>query len=704
MSDRLMSGDPRGDSWFVYLPEKLEPKQVMNILRASLAGDLWQLWSLSQLMMRSWPMLRKCSHELRGAVAQTKFQVHPYCEDGQEPSAKAKEKADLVKRAFASFRPQMGSDEKDFRGLIYDITDMVLLGVSVNEIVWHEVKGELLPRASAWVNPRHFVFTHDGKMTVQPIKKGKSFDVMRWNNSGKGEPVEIDDTKFLVAQYQSQSGSVLGCGLIPVVAWWWAAMVFNREWMLSYAQKFGTPFKFLTYRAGSTQEEIDQLEAYAQKADGASHLIAPEGTAATVTPPGRMGADNAHVNIRRQADEEVQMLFLGQTSTTTATPGKLGNDDSKMDVRREKIEEITSCVDAVLEGFARTIIRVNYGDEDDCPTVKADFSEPLKHMEAAQMVATLMGTGLPFNADDIYKLVGQKMPEAGDLVVKQGTLGTMQDPAAQLVQPTPEQQMEQQAAMQQAMQPQGEPGADGGDGEEPWTQARQNGNGNGHVLNGFIRAGGDFGHAGRPGHRGGSSPKGTAPHGPKEPQYQTGLKLKPTKRRAFEGESVELKTKISKQDAGALGERVVIAHLHSQGLHDARPLNIQQQNYAVDLVQDHGAIEVKTGLASNGKSAQQWRATIGQPGKDETERLAKMSPEKKKAWNQAKADAIMDRKKKAVDKLSKELKRPVKSWTMTTIINPDTRTVDLFKFDGFHHRIPWNSPEVKQAYVASYQY
>jgi len=182
------------------------------------------------------------------------------------------------------------------------------------------------------------------------------------------------------------------------------------------------------------------------------------------------------------------------------------------------------------------------------------------------------------------------------------------------------------------------------------------------------------------------------------------ISLQKTDQRAFSGESVELKEHPSKQEVGALGEKIIIAHLKAQGLSDARPLNEAKANYAVDLVQDHGAIEVKTGLASNGKSAQQWRATIGQPGKAETEWLKKASPEDKAAWNEKKAKDIMDRKNAAVADLSKKLGRPVKSWTMTSIINPDTRTADIYKFEGFHARIAWNSPEAKKAYVGSYKY
>lgn len=183
-----------------------------------------------------------------------------------------------------------------------------------------------------------------------------------------------------------------------------------------------------------------------------------------------------------------------------------------------------------------------------------------------------------------------------------------------------------------------------------------------------------------------------------------GLKIKATRNRAWHGEQVETKTKLSKLESGALGEQIAIAYLKSKGMKDARTLNVQRNNFPVDLIQDHSVVEVKTGLVSNGKSAQQWRATIGQPGKKEAAWLKTASKEQKAAWNLKKQQAILARKQKAVDEVSKQLGKRVKASTMGIIINPDTKRADIYVFKGFHLRVAWNSPQAKKAYVGSVQY
>ncbi len=205
----------------------------------------------------------------------------------------------------------------------------------------------------------------------------------------------------------------------------------------------------------------------------------------------------------------------------------------------------------------------------------------------------------------------------------------------------------------------------------------------------------------------GSGPKGgqfcSTGGGGKAPK-PAGLQVKTVKARAFKGEPVEIHNKMSKLEVGALGEKLVIAYLQANGKPGAKTLNVKINNFPIDLIQDHGAIEVKAGLISNGKSAQHWRATIGQPGKAEAKWLAQASAAKKAAFNEKKAQAILDRKQKALDDLSKSVGHKIKAYTYTMIINPDTKRADLYRFNGFHLRISWNSPQAKAGFLATVAY
>lgn len=199
---------------------------------------------------------------------------------------------------------------------------------------------------------------------------------------------------------------------------------------------------------------------------------------------------------------------------------------------------------------------------------------------------------------------------------------------------------------------------------------------------------GNFGHSGRPGEIGGSG---------------EGVSLSSSSRRAFSGKAIGTAA-LSKSETGKLGEQVTIAYLKDRGFKDARSLNEKGNNYPVDLIQDHEVIEVKAGLVSNGERAQQWRATIGQPGVKEAAWLTKASDRAKEEWNEKKQQAVLDRKAQAIREVSKQVGHQVRGKTIALIINPHTRTVDVHEFKGFHLRIGWKSEEAKSAYRGSFKY
>jgi len=41
---------------------------------------------------------------------------------------------------------------------------------------------------------------------------------------------------------------------------------------------------------------------------------------------------------------------------------------------------------------------------------------------------------------------------------------------------------------------------------------------------------------------------------------------------------------------------------------------------------------------------------------------------------------------------------------VAVIVDHDRRIADVYRFDGFHSRIAWNSEQAKKGYVGSYRY
>lgn len=429
LSRRLVGSNPF-DAFYLTLPSKLTPQQVMNILRSAQGGDVWQLAQAYDLALTQWAMLKKCTSELKEAVSSVKFDVHPYCVQGQEPTESAKEKADFVQRCFAGMKPNPANDERGFQATVYHLADIPFMGVGMQEIIWGDYESgpngglERRPRATTFVHPRHFTYTSDGFLTV--FDENYSRYVFNPDNNAVYAP---DPDRFLCGQYYSHLGSPLSSGIIRPLLIWMPMIVFGREWSLNFAQKHGAPFIDITYKAGMQPGEIDQLNNFAAKAASQGYIIHVEGTTVTVTAPHAQGSDNPIRVLMEEADRQCQLLILGQTLTTDMPKSGAGSyaaSQTHAGIRSDKIESVAKWIaQGPLEQFARACLRVNYENEDECPSVVPDFAKTLEASEKSTLITSLGTCPLPFLAEEVYKLLGFSVPEEGDKVTANGKLGEL---------------------------------------------------------------------------------------------------------------------------------------------------------------------------------------------------------------------------------------------------------------------------------------
>lgn len=185
-------------------------------------------------------------------------------------------------------------------------------------------------------------------------------------------------------------------------------------------------------------------------------------------------------------------------------------------------------------------------------------------------------------------------------------------------------------------------------------------------------------------------------------------KIKPSKERAYGSKQT---TKLDSRLAGAIGEEIIIQHLKSLGYADAGPtsdfMNTTRNNLPMDLVHDHRLIEAKAGQADNPDGV--WALKYdGRFTKEQEAAFDKMKPdqvkEAKKKINVAKVKGIHDRKAAFIKKVNKKLGFKVAAGMMTVILNPDTKTADIYQFDGLHDRIAFKSEMAQSGYIRSVKY
>jgi len=451
---RQIPSDPR-DSWMWSLPDKLTPKQVMVIARAALAGDTYRMFALGRLMQETWPMLRKCSHELRQPVSNTRFVVKeaPATEKGGEASPLAQEKADLVRRAMSNFCPAPFTDEKGWAGMVYDFTDALLSAMSTGELLWHPLMDwgagkEYLPRAWAWSHPRHFSFSQAGVLTLANPGWSQLYTWPLVANTPSGGSMTfgtlLDPTRFICAQFQSGTGPVLADGYIRVLMLDWTRVMFAQEWMFVAAQNYGSPHVDFSFEPGLLQtaqgrKELDDMLALIEQ--GLSNRVIAHKTGTTVNMLAAASvANDPQEKLMKTADQHCMELFLGTEATTKSVPGKLGGsneNDPQSKTKRDNVQGLANwCCTSPHSFFVAAVLIKNYATPNrdgtydpeqvakalqERPTIEPDFTEPLTPQEKGAVVTAFANCKAPVPLDDFYSMLGTSTPQEGDKVINPST-------------------------------------------------------------------------------------------------------------------------------------------------------------------------------------------------------------------------------------------------------------------------------------------
>ena len=421
-SDAVKSGRlvlPTGGEYYQLLP-KLTPLQVRAWLYAWLQGDFTSGYDLTQVMLDTWPRLRKNTHELREAAASCYYRINPDGLDGEEPTPQAVERADFARKMLKRFSsPQVGSDESNFRGFIYDAADALIMGVSCQELIWDQRDdGFQFVRASAWVNPRRLGYTAAKKIGIRTGNGVMSNSNFGGSNLTNAVADDFPTDRFVLGQYRTCSGSATKYSLLRPLAFYWSSMIWGRDWLLRNAEQFGQPWVDLEYDSSINPSDLATLKAGLTNRGASTTLAHQTGSSIKLIEAKQSSSNNLQIELIDMADKFCDLVILGQTMTSdVGNKGALATAKVHQDVRRERIQQLSDWI-----GFdpgaqlLRAITQANYGDADDCPVLKPDFSEPQDPLVMAQR-DQILATFMPLPQSYVYQRHSVPEPEDGEKTV-----------------------------------------------------------------------------------------------------------------------------------------------------------------------------------------------------------------------------------------------------------------------------------------------
>lgn len=406
------------ERWMLPQLGAITPQYIEMTLRGALAGAHVPQWELLNLMEDSWPRLRKNVMEIKTAVRNREMLVEAYREDDEEETSTATERMKLVSAALRRWQPDPAADEGGFADLINDILDAWFKGTSVIEINWSAEKagklGQIIaPKVARWVHPANYAWDENLRLGL----------ALNGDSSSKRVLQEFSPEQFIIAKYKSKSGSILGGALLRPLVWWWCAANFSADWLLNLAQIFGLPFRWASYDPTAPQETVDRICSMLQNMGSAGWAAFPTGTSMELLADGtKSGSDTPQGDMLDRADKQCDLLVLGQTLTSDtggmgAGGGSKALGEVHADVRSGIIDAAAKFAASVIESqLIPSILRLNYGDTEEAPTLKLAAVEDDDLDAKATMLATLVtaGAGSIIGKDWLGKTFDIPKPMAGE--------------------------------------------------------------------------------------------------------------------------------------------------------------------------------------------------------------------------------------------------------------------------------------------------
>jgi phage gp29-like protein len=412
-------------NWILPSVGAVTPTYLEMILRGALAGNHVQQYQLFDLMMDSWPELSAAVQELTYGVTRREIIFDPFTEEDEKPTASAVERTKLVSAVMRRMQPMAEQDENGLKGTVTDLMDGWFRGIVVMEVMWDTFDLPTIgmatgPRATAWVQPQTYGFNQQGVLGYNTAQYYTDTSAQYYAPSQlQLDPFPPD--KFLVGIHKVKSGSPLGGPMLRALAWWWCAANFSADWLLNLAQVFGLPFRWATYPGAAPTATVNAITDMLANMGSSGWGAFPEGTTLDLKEAGATRSESPQAHLLDRADRYARSLILGQTMTgATMASGRGGQAFGTVEaqLKQDRLEAASAFVaDVFNEQLIPSILRLNYGDEDEAPVCRF-LQENEGTYQDAQRDQILAQMGTPIPISHIRKKYSIPEPEGDEEVLQ----------------------------------------------------------------------------------------------------------------------------------------------------------------------------------------------------------------------------------------------------------------------------------------------
>lgn len=399
------------DRWLGLVRRDYDANAVRTILEGTNYGRLYMLHAMYELLEETWPRVNQNLHAVRSTVSRLDWQVVPFTIKGEKATDSAMEKAKFVESLFWNMRSDVITNRNGSTDIIYDVMDAYGKGVAVLEIDFDPARprGEYRPLGARWLRSVYYDYpiSSDAQDRLLLCRTGRP----------ETELEEFPPNKFIMGAFKFRSAATVSkMGLLRCLAPWWVFTNFATEWLMTYAQIFGVPIRWANYTSPNNKGPVAEMM---ENLGAVGWAAFPTGTDLKVFEGSKSTGDNPNAFVLEYADALADIVILGQT--LAQNPGSSGSGSRALGEVHERVlagrtkHAAFWAGDVLTDSLARAICRLNYGSDEECPSIVPRIDDPKDPMALANRDKILfVDMKLPVSKDFLYQAHGVPQPDPSD--------------------------------------------------------------------------------------------------------------------------------------------------------------------------------------------------------------------------------------------------------------------------------------------------
>ena len=296
-------------------------------------------------------------------------------------------------------------DTQVLQRALFDITDAIGKGYSVNEIMWETEPGRVWPAEIIWRHQRDFeVSWEDGEAIWLRVDAGFQ---------------PLVPHKFLLHAHKTKSGGAARSGITRLIAWMWMYSTFTlKDWAL-FVQGYGLPVRLGRYGPEASDDDKRTLWRAVRSIGGDLAATIPKSMDMEFV-EAKAANDGAKLFSERAnwLNYEVSKVVLGGTAGTDAVAGghAVGQEHRSAEQDVEKFDAML-LAGSVNRQIVPATVAFTFGPQTGYPRIVIGQQEMAPISDVIAAVADLGPLGFKVKASDIRDRLQLTKPEDGDEVI-----------------------------------------------------------------------------------------------------------------------------------------------------------------------------------------------------------------------------------------------------------------------------------------------